>query len=307
MTEMDQLARLGAEVPACVSPEAERRFHAALSAERARPSARPWRGRLSLPRLAGTAGIAVGLAAVVTAGLVLAVPHSPAKPTVTGLPTVQELAYHASATALAQPAVSPGQWLYVKTTLVGWSGDHRVYSETSEDWQTADDLTQARYSGGKLESFHGTIESVHFSYADLAKFPASPQALAKYIFDRLTSQYKIPVGSGGSTDVAWAETFGAMADLFRFYDLPPQVAAEVFRAMPYIPGVTVEKVPGGGVAFAISTRALGIEEVILDPSSYAVTAVVETHPAGIVMPKGMSGTDYAYLTRVPVSGPGVRP
>jgi hypothetical protein len=255
------------------------------------------------------AALAPVAAAIAIAVSVAAVPRSPvghpanSHPPTAALPTVAELAYRASAAALAQPSVGPGQWLYVKVSVMVQS-DH--YSSGYEAWQTADALKEAAYSNGKLV-FRQIIPtySGDLSYAELTKFRGSPQALANYVFNRVTHSRQLAMYPlQPSTKFLWSLTFGWMAGTLLNFDLPPAVTAEILQAMPYIPGVTVEKV-AGGVAFTSSDHSdrdpFGAYEVILDPSSYTVTSILE----GDLL--SASGAWHAVTSRVPVSGPGVRP
>jgi hypothetical protein len=312
VTEIDQLSRLRAEVPARVSAEAERRFHAAFAAECARAASRPATRppRRARPRvvlgaaLVPTAAIAVAVAAIVSAG-----PHGPAvvspgsttpeASTLTapaGTLTVQELAYRASAAALSARSVAPGQWLYTKTNIksIPPGGGPPVLNQDQEDWQTADGLHAAWYFKGQLSVYATPTEGRDISYAELSKFPADPRALAKYVYGR-----ELQILGQEPAALNWFMTFDEMAGLFRQFDLPPAVAAEIFRAMPDIPGIRVAKVPGG-IAFTMSYNGLA-DQVILDPASYTVTSVVLTGAQAKYAKK------FTLISRVAVAGPGVRP
>lgn len=304
MTEMDLLTRFRAEVPAQVSAEAERRFHAALHSERNRPARLPrpaWpRRSRSLPGLA----LAAGLAAAAAVALVAAVPHSPASHPATSqpptsqavLPTVRELAYRASTAALAATAVSPGQWVYHKGTITTTApkGHHGTYT-TTETWQTANGLRSAWYYRGQLSIYATPTEGKDISYAELATLPSSPQALVKYIYGR-----EQQILGPEPADLNWQMTFNEVAGLFAYFALPPKIAASLFRALPYIPGVRVAR-DADGIAFIRSYGRLDTEKVILSPSTYALTRVVLADPASGV---SKQSTLSAW---VPVSGPGIRP
>lgn len=302
MTEMDLLTRLRAEVPAQASPEAERRFRAALLSEQDRPPrpARPAppRRSLPLPRI----GLAAGLAAAAAAAIMVAVPHSPASHPVTSqstapaLPTVQELAFRASAAALAAKPVSPGQWVYQKSTIttIKPKGGHGQ-DATTETWQTADGLHSAWYYHGQLGVHATPTEGKDISYAELAKLPPSPPALAKYIYGR-----EQQVLGPEPANLNWQMTFNEIAGLFNYFVLPPKVAAALFQALPSIPGVEVVK-GAGSIAFIRSYGNLVNEKVILGPSTYTVTGLVLADPAG-----GFT-KQFTFSAWVPVSGPGARP
>jgi hypothetical protein len=302
VTEMDLLTRLRAEVPSRVSPEAERRFHAALLSGLDRPARpAPTRRRLPLPRI----GLAAGLAAAAVVAILVAVPHSPASRPVTSrpvtgqpaaaLPTVQELAFHASSAALAAKPVGPGQWVYRKATItiIKTNGVHGR-DTTNENWQTADGLHSAWYYHGQLSVYATPTEGKDISYAELAKLPASPAALAKYIYGR-----EQQILGPEPANLNWQMTFNEITGLFSYFALPPKVAAALLAALPSVPGVRVVK-DAGSIAFIRSYGNLGTEKVILSPSTYTVTGVV----AG---PAGGFGKQGAFSAWIPVSGPGARP
>jgi hypothetical protein len=312
VTEMDLLARFRAEVPARVSPKAERRFHTALHtalhSERTFPSlpaypASPHR-RLPLSRVA----LAAGLAAAAAAAVIVAVPHSPTgrpsagRPTASAavpaaaLPTVQELAYRASAAALAAKPVSPGQWVYEKSTVttIAPKGGHGK-SATTQTWQTADGLRSAWYYRGQLDVEATPAEGKDIGYAELTKLPPSPQALVRYIYGR-----ERQILGPEPANLTWQMTFNEIAGLFNHFVLPPRVAAALFRALPYIPGVRAVR-QAGSVAFIRSEGNLDAEKVILSPSTYTVTGTVLADPADGVIKQ------FTFIARIPVSGPGVRP
>lgn len=306
MNEMDLLTRLRAEVPAEVSPEATRRFHVALHSERTRPR-RPYRPasahrRLPLPRLAlATAGLATAAAAAI----VVAVPHSPAshsatshsaasQPSAAAVPTARELAYRASTAALAATPVSPGQWVYERNTIttIGPNGS-RGKQTTTQTWQTADGLRSAWYYHGQLSVQATPTEGKDISYAELAKLPLRPLALAKDIYVR-----EQQILGPEPANLNWQMTFNEIAGLFNRFVLPPKVAAALFQALPSIPGVQVAK-EADGIAFIRSYGEMDTEKVLLSPSTFTVTGTVLADPDGGV------AKQFAFA-RFPVSGPGVR-
>jgi hypothetical protein len=324
---MDLLTRLRAEVPARVSRDAEYRFRAELNANPdARPAHRARRGIAwrTGPKLA----LAAGLAAAVAAAIVIAVPRSPAShPTatpgssapaghpatrasaqpgpITGPITVQELAYRAAAAALARPAVSPGQWIYFKTRVTGLPGSSPG-AHIHEGWWTADGVRSAEFQHGKLAVFSEPGTGQDISYAELAKLPGDPRALAKYIFGRVpalaAASSNLPASdfSGRPASERWRWTFSEICQMFDGYTLPPKIAANLFKAIAFIPGVTAQK-EAGGVAF--STTSMGTtDKLILDPVSYRVISTQYL----FALAKGHDMI-FTILARVPVSGPGVRP
>jgi hypothetical protein len=317
MNEIEMLTRLRDEVPADeVSASAARRFYTAISAERPvatlsdplrrtrtpRPAYRL--RRPAHPRLA--AGLTAGVAAVVAVGAAAAVigigAHSPANRPVAGSHpatsaplTARELAYQASAAVLTQPAVSPGQWVYVKMEGSGPG----MKDETGEFWQTADDLRSAYYWGGRLFAGNNTPPPDDIiSYSELNALPRDPMALIQYIYH---SEARVGVTPGLGTETAFQE----LGQLALEYVLPPRLTAEVYQALADIPGVTVDKdavtITGvHGIAFVLLRRSDHLnEEVILNSSSFdeIATAVVAKEWV----------KESAILQQAFVAGPGIRP
>jgi hypothetical protein len=321
---MDLLTRLRAEVPAEVSPRAADRFQAAFAAERsagprrATTAALRWRRAAPRPSLARLA-LAAGLAAAVAAGIVVAIPRSPAHGPVPL--TVRELAYRAAAAALARPAVAPGQWLYTKgghftncpKDLHAIPKNGCESTDQRELWQTADYTRRADYEVGRLVVWDNPKSPGQLSYAQALKLPADPQALVKYLYDW---QARIaPVTSHYTKSELWLWTFYAMTDLMRWHALPPRVAAELFRALPYVPGIRVLQAPGlvgftwAGIITSVrlrpESRPLEVpatsQTIVLNPSSYAVTGSATLTPSGKIL------AILEFPAMIPVSGPGVRP
>jgi hypothetical protein len=228
MNEMDVLTRFRAEVPCgAVSPEAERRFHAALSsAERVRPIPR----RPALTRRGwGLAAAGVTVAAAVAAGFVAAAPAPVAHPSAHPRPaavtvTVQELAYRAASAALAGPAVRPGQWIYRKSVRAG----RTFASQTEENWQTADSSQSAWYTDGKLVRVSDPV-TVPVSYARLRTLSANPAALDKYLVS-LAAKYVTGSANRVSLAAPW------IGSLYVAFVPPPRLSAELFHALADLPG-----------------------------------------------------------------------
>ena len=301
MNEMNLLTRLRAEVPAQVSLEAERRFHASFYSGQDRA---PRPARLALPRRSlplPLIGLAATLAAAVAVAITVAVPHSPAghpasaQPP-TAPPTVRELAYRAATAALGAKPVSPGQWVYEKSTVTTIAPNGgRGKDTTTETWQTADGLRSAWYFHGELGVHATPVEGKDISYAELAKLPASPPALVKYIYGR-----EQQILGPEPANLNWQMTFNQIAGLFNQFVLPPKTAAALFQALPSIPGVRIAK-GTGSIAFTRSYGNLDTEKVILSSSTYTVTGIV------LADPDGGAAKQFTFTARTPVSGPGVRP
>jgi hypothetical protein len=311
MNEMDLLARLREEVPPRVSPHAEHLFRTGLNAPLAERSlvtrsriafTRPGPAviRLVRPRwrLALIATLACGL---VAGAVVVAAP--PAQPTL----TVKLLADRAAAAALSGPAVSRGQWFYK---------EYGGVREPLEQWATADYTSQAAYIKGTLLTCRvpagpcrpAKIDGVRIglpdyptdglSYATLATLPADPRALVA----RLEN-----IGAGCLKDRRACGAFGLIGQLFLAYVMPPRLAAELYRALGDIPGVTavpdvVDTAGRSGVAFRFPLPAAEgsvYEEIIVNPDTYQFMAWE--------IPSSYGESGLALMAEAPVSGPGVRP
>ena len=278
MNDMDLLASFRADVPERhVSPETGRRFHAALHQTKRRlPIPRVPRLLLQ-PRRILLAPLAIAAAAALVLGLVAghAGTGTPpaASPGQTPL-TVRLVADRAAAAALGQPAVRPGQWVYrlIQRKQTGFRGGLRPDS-TETTWTTADGTHM--HAGGPA-----ILPLLPASpYADLGSLPSGPAALERYLADQHVSGFP-----GLRTNDKAAKAFDQIMGLLWNYVLPPKLAAELYRALTDIPGVTVNAhatdIAGRpGIAFELSnTYGPGTEqELILNRSDYALMAVGSTN------------------------------
>lgn len=245
--------------------------------------------------------------------------------------SVQELAYRTAAAAAAQPGVRPGQWVYWKETQVGVTG-----ARTFQVWATADARQAAYVYHGKIHVFrwHGNDQSsdqsigqpdviveppvggggqgvvsitvglasnLPVSYADLGSLPPSPLALARYL-----GRLPLP-----GYDSAADRGFEVIKGMLMTYVMPPRLTAELYRALGYLPGVTVDNhavdVAGQhGIGFKIYLgRHIGTDEIVVDPHTYHFMGqgITVIYSAG--SPAQRFGA--AILREAFVSGPGVRP
>jgi hypothetical protein len=261
MNEMDLLTRFRAEVPYGVSPHTEDLFRIALqqelSSERSvvsppRPLARISYGwRLT---------VVVSAAAALVAGIVVAV--LPSSPVVL---TAQLLADRASAAALTQPTVSPGQWVYRVVESNNPGHPKGVPSISTEaGWETADG--QVTY-GDNFSLGVDTGDNIP-SYSQLGSLPRDPAALNAYLVRLVYSGSSKPF----QKDLA---AFSVTKDMLMNYVLPPALEAEVFQALAIIPTVKVDShvtaIDGrAGVAFELpETPQSDSQEIILDASTYS--------------------------------------
>jgi hypothetical protein len=181
--------------------------------------------------------------------------------------------------------------------------------QRSEAWSTADSTKQASYQHGKLV-VSAACACGFTSYADLSKLPSDPETLVKQLM-------RAPGGQQGhwtTAQGAW-NAFNGIEGALTDYVVPPKVAAELYRALGDIPGVTVDMNavdpadrPGPALVLTVTDNPGGpwTAEVFLDPSTYQLTGYSEHFPAQCQCPSPGSG-ETAILNQALVSGPGVRP
>jgi len=241
------------------------------------------RDRLFRGRLGWRLGVAVSAAAVLAAGIIVAVQSS--APVVL---TAQLLADRASAAALAQPTVSPGQWVYRQIVVKWGPGSPNV---TMNSWETANDAGfYGQWSNGN--GYHHGFPD----YFQLRSLPRDPAALDAYLENKS--------GGNGAPDVKAAAAFNDFDFLLSNFVLPPALQAEVYQALALLPGVRVNShvttIAGqAGVAFVQqATPQYSNGEIILNPSTYAYLAQANWAAGG-------SGfQEQAVKQMVLVAGPG---
>lgn len=269
MNELDVLARFRDTVPVGVTPRAEQLFAAGLSGERPvrprRPRIRLARIRLARVPLPWRMAVAVGAAAALVAGIVVAV--LPAGPVVL---TAKLLADRASAAALSQPAVSPGQWVY---RVVEWNvpkglagADGQTFTEAG--WETADGALTSGDNGSAGVDPGDNIPA----YSQLGSLPSDPAALDAYLV-RLSYPDSNP-----APDIKGMAAFSVIEDMLVNYVLPPALQAEVYQALAIIPGIQVDShvtaIDGqAGVAFVLPPTPQSEKlEIILNAADYSFLA-----------------------------------
>jgi hypothetical protein len=192
----------------------------------------------------------------------------PARPTVL---TVKLLADRASAAALRQPAVSPGQWVYrVLESTRQLEPNATKTTLTQAGWETADG--QVGYPDGFAELVGPGAQIP--SYSELGSLPASPAALDAYLV-RLAYPHSNP-----PTDIKGESAFLGIDEMLTNYVLPPTVQAEMYQALAAIPGIQVDShvtaIDGqAGVAFVLPPTPQSDKlEIILNASNYSFVAQV---------------------------------
>ncbi|MGN6792464.1 MAG: CU044_5270 family protein, partial [Streptosporangiaceae bacterium] len=246
--------------------------------------------------------------------------------------TVHELAYRAAAAASAQGNVPANHWVYwreqeghgakahvwqVWTTADGRKGAYRFHGKVYPiSLQLAKQVPhhRAQYIGqpevtvapsaGWGVTYRSLLGIIPIRYADLSKLPGSPHALVRYL-----GHLRLPKSGPPA-----ARAFRVIVELIQTYVMPPQLTAELYRALADIPGVTVDNHAidvagrhGVGFAFDISPGSGTKEELVLNRHSYHLRAVQivrdKRGPNGRVVID--SGT--AILRMALVNGPGVLP
>ncbi len=244
--------------------------------------------------------------------------------------TVRELAYRAAAAASRQPDVPAGHWVYWREQDGHGAKAHRWHVWTTADGKKASyrylgkvypvNVRPAKPRSGDqyigqpeitvLPPPHGGLAigtlsgSIPVRYADLGRLPSDPRALVRYLGH-------LPVPKGGPPP---ARAFGVIVELLQTYVMPPQLTAELFRALADIPGVTVDAHAvdvagrhGVGFAFDVIPGSGDKQELVINPHTYRLMAVQlvrdKRGPDGHRVFDG--GT--AILRMALVKGPGVLP
>lgn len=229
--------------------------------------------------------------------------------------TVTELAGRVVAAALADPDITPGQWVYRRNAVVAVpeQADSPVVVER---WFTADGSTGAAYVAGDLEvgpwawgvgpdgeSGRGELPEPHIGYAALSSLPDDPAALVDLLANTPVPRDDPAYNAG--------HAFEMIAGLFQSFLMPPAVTARVFRALAAIPGVTAESdatdAAGNPAAgFLLAGSAGGNQEILVSPQTYRFRGYQFLGDGRDIRGSGY-GWGIAVLRQDLVSGPGVRP
>jgi len=212
-------------------------------------------------RIVIRAGAAAAAVAAMAAGIAVAVlPSAPV------LLTAKLLADRASAAALTQPTVSPGQWVY---RVVEWNNPtdpNRVpKTGTEAGWETADGMVTY---GDNYSVGIDTGDNIP-SYSELRSLPTSPAALDAYL-----ASLVYPDSNPTPTQAGQA-AFSVIEDMLTNYVLPPTLEAEIYQALAIIPGIEVNShvtaIDGqSGVAFVLPPTPQSEQlEIILNASNYS--------------------------------------
>jgi hypothetical protein len=196
-----------------------------------------------------------------------------------------------------------------KGTVVATSYPAATVRQEKEQWSTADGTRNASYSANGRLVTTPACPCGMVGYTDLGKLPSDPKALVRWAMR--------PPGGGGhytTAYLAW-NAFNGIEGTLTSYMLPPKVAAELYRALGDIPGVTVKKdaVDAAGrhdPAFVLTDKDYPqrgwTAEIFLNPRTFQLTGFAEHFPDKCQCPSPGTG-ETAILRQALVSGPGVRP
>jgi hypothetical protein len=196
-------------------------------------------------------------------------------------------------------------------------------SSVKEEWLSKGRLVSGNFPSGAAGA---VILPGVIAYQDVIKLPASPQALISVLAASAPADPGIPVQFDpvytrpGGIKVSLAEppvmppppglpsavrVFNAIGQIFALYVLRPSLAAELYRALGDLPGVSVHNATDiagrAGVAFTMSSSFVHLE-IILNSTDFRFTGI--TFAAA---PPTSQVTGLAILRLVPVSAPGMQP
>ena len=204
---------------------------------------------------------------VLVAGIVTVV-----RPSDSVVLTAKLLADRASAAALTQPQVSPGQWVYrVRESSFDRpdapKGSPDTRTITSAGWETADGELRYDDPNHLGSSGPGFYDVMIPRYSQLGSLPRDPAALDAYL-----------VHLDPAPDNKSLIPFSGINTMLSNYVLPPALEAEMYQALAVIPGIQVDShvtaIDGqSGVALVLpATRQSDKQEIILDASTYRYLA-----------------------------------
>jgi hypothetical protein len=241
-------------------------------------------------------------------------PEDPGLPDTEGRsPTVNVLASRAAAAALSGPQVSPGQWVYRSCAVVA-TPDNASSPVIVERWATADNTVAAAYQDGQLEvgpwiwpvDPQGNVRrrpviQPPVSYSALNSLPGTPDALVALLAETPVARAK-----------QWhtGHAFELIAELFQTYVMPPEITAQLYRALAAISGVTanlhaIDVAGHRGTGFLLAGTVGGNQEIIADPGTWQFQGYQFLGDGRDVRAPGAWGM--AILRQALVPAPGTRP
>jgi len=298
MDELKLLEALRRETP----PMTEAAAHSArtrllaAAAERPRPAARRIGARRGLVRVGWRVAVATALGVALTVGITVTRDadrseegRSPAGLLPVGVANAAELGERAATVTAAQPDLHPRphQWTYTETVRATGK-DPMPFSavgarqETTRSWMRIDAKQHAYEYQGRLHRMPNHQLSSVFpwrSFAYVRQLPTDPQALLTRLYATYSPAGERPYNRRRfSREEQDQRVFGLVADLLRDNVVPPAVQAAIYRALPSIPGVqlqrgAVDAAGRHGVAFARVYELPSDDghiraEIILDPRTY---------------------------------------
>jgi hypothetical protein len=339
MNELELVRELRAEIPGPGGARLAAGRERLLSGMAAATAPAPVLGRAPGVRYWRRMAVATGVAVVILAVAVVALPGAAPRSATTAISRVRLTAQVLRAAALSagtRPAVrpSPQQWFFVRS--VQWSLGQGVSSNVSwlrfDALETATRLkgrlivytSRAPASGGQtpLAAF-GDDATPLTAYDAMASLPASPTALLAVVYRFAAADPGSVTGAAASplphpsrgqlefeflTGLLWNASEAA----------PARADAAVFRALAAIPGVSAQR----GITDAAGRPAIGLsdqgdeQQILLDPRTYQVTGVRTvsngTWPVNVMKrggptwPKGKVLLSSTWAKIEPVDRPGER-
>lgn len=321
---MDEIRQFRGSTPV-ITPEAENAARARLLLAMREPtpasasaSVKRWR----MPRLAWRLAIAAAAAVAVVGGVTVV--RGTDRPATIAVASVQDLGERAAESVLGEVVPSPGQWLYVKTSLGAQISPPRpeldpVKRETVDRWFSLDgkQLAEPDETGKlvfvELDEFEEPGPVI--TGRDLAQGPVTPEGVLAKVTEVVEKTPESPFDDGASRQQL---VFEKILELMSGEPLAPEVRAALFRALPMIEGVTlkqdaVDAAGRKGVAFAFTGRWERLE-IILNAEDFGflgtyaemvVDRTLEHGSVGLVKAGSITGWSAQLETKV-VDKPGLR-
>ncbi|WP_242903387.1 CU044_5270 family protein [Actinomadura terrae] len=320
MNDLEMIESLRSSTPQ-ITPEAASAARARLHAEWTavpRP-ARRWTMPRPMTRVAVAGVLGVTIVAAVTVSQLPGGEHT------LSVASAAELGDRAAVAVEKTPDKGPGprQWIYAQSRNAEYKGDMNSWWKgmdtrrlnTVERWERVDGRESAEVVEGRLQvtktgwRYDKRGKPVAYKSPDQAGYrltkmlPTEPRALLRALYDSKTMQMAYrdseETGSGGpgpATPVppaggrqAARSVFDTIAELLR-RPLPSALRAALYRALPQIRGVGVERnvrdaAGRQGIAFTHTFEGWNRQMIILDPTTYRFLgtysyAIKEHSPGG---------------------------
>jgi hypothetical protein len=291
MNDLDLLRDLRRDIPE-ITAATDQAVRARLREAWADPAPGPARPRL-IRRVALAGAIGVTLAAGITAAQTITFPRSQ-------VADAEALGDRAARTVQNQPydRPDPRQWVVTRTRTAQFKGDmntwwlgmDRHHLEDNDEWRRVDGHAVAtRFADGRLEVMdrspgchkHGIATMCappDPPWTNPADLPTEPGALLRVFYDFRYPGYTSGQGAGKIVmgaevgPITGQEVFDRISGVLA-RPISPRLRAGLFRALPRIPGISVQRdavdaAGRHGIAFAMSDGRER-EMIILDPHTFA--------------------------------------